>query len=58
MVEAGRDSTRAMARMLWPSSFMLEITMRSSGRSCVYVVRSVIALPYRSEVLHFGFETA
>jgi hypothetical protein len=35
IVEAGRKSTRAMARVLLPISFMLEITMRSSDRSCL-----------------------
>ena len=29
------ESTRAMARVLSPSKLMLEITMRSSARSCV-----------------------
>jgi hypothetical protein len=35
MVDAGRESTRAMARVLSPSNLMLEITTPSSGRNCV-----------------------
>jgi hypothetical protein len=39
-------STIVPAASADPFSLMLEITMRSSDRSCVYFVRSSIAAPY------------